>query len=115
MLRVHVIALALVATLLALPAHASAGILNVPSEAERCGGAVVNGQQVGSERGSGQLDGAGRLYLPCSQNEAGAHDNYILVLNAAGQRVGKVPLEFVAGSGTTHRASDVAPSPDGSF
>ncbi len=126
MLRVRTSLLALAAplvaaaSLLAIPAVSGAAPVQEQwtAEAERCGGAVVNGQQVGSERGSGQMDAAGNLYLPCSSNEAtGAHDNYIAVFNAAGVRTGRISLDFTPddGQGYTDRASDVAPSPDGSF
>lgn len=79
--------------------------------AEACGGYNA------TERGSGQLDAAGLLYLPCSRSRTAQgtwiHDNYIGVFDATGQMVQKVPLEFDR-DGRTHRASDVAPSPDGS-
>jgi hypothetical protein len=102
--------------LLVAPAGAAA-ITTWTAEAEACGGAIVNGVQVGSERGSGQMDGAGRLYLPCSANDAGVHDNYLAILDQAGRRIGKVPLDFTPADGiaSTDRASDVAASPDGSF
>lgn len=110
--------------LLAVPVSAGAQDTFTP-EAEACGGAMVNGAQVGSERGSGQMDAAGNLYLPCSANAAtGAHDNYIQVFNAAGNRIRTIALDFPGAvqlsNGTwceacTERASDVAPSPDGSF
>jgi hypothetical protein len=105
-IRALLLALALPAALVVAPAHA--GAATWASQAEACGGFNT------SERGSGQMDGAGRTYIPCSLNTAGQHANYIAVYNAAGARIGEIPLRFPGRAGTD-RASDVAPSPDGSF
>lgn len=98
--------------LLALaPATAHAGMVTWGSQFEACGG--FNG----SERGSGQLDAAGRLYVPCSRslrNGQLVHDNYVAVYGPGGQRVSTIPMRFPGKAGTD-RVSDVAPSPDGSF
>lgn len=100
--------------LLGLPGGAMAAERWVP-EAETCGGFNY------TERGSGQIDGRGYLYVPCSQS-AGPdgtlhHDNYVAILDASGRQVGRTPLDFAPDDGvaSTTRASDVAPSPDGSY
>ncbi len=121
--------LVLIGAVLMMPTNASAAALWSATDAETCGGFNA------TERGSGQMDALGRLYVPCSRRAAAerdctdtptskpvqwdrgvkyCHDNYIAILNAAGQR-GKVPLDFPPFDGVTDRASDVAPSPDGQY
>lgn len=104
-------AVLLVTLMLAVLAVApgSAAAATWASERTACGGWGY------SERGSGQMDAAGRMYLPCSVADNGQHYNHIQVFNAAGQRIQQVPLRFPMNPNGTDRASDVAPSPDGSF
>jgi hypothetical protein len=107
--------------LFGVPAGAQAGTAlqrTWAADAEVCGGFNY------TERGSGQMDSRGVLYVPCSQSRGDVgengplrHDNYVAVINGAGVMVDKIPLDFTPDDGvaSTSRASDVAPSPDGSY
>ena len=64
------------------------------------------------DRGSGQIDGAGRLYLPCL-HRGGVERPNIHVYDATGVRIGQYDVDF--GDATRDQLSDIAPSPDGSF
>ncbi|MEO6866724.1 MAG: hypothetical protein ABI200_01750 [Gaiellales bacterium] len=97
--------------ILAAPAGASAAASTWTSQFSACGG------QDDTERGSGQIDAAGRMYLPCSRSDRGGNvgfDNHIGVFNHVGQKFERIPLNFDR-DGKNWRASDVAPSPDGAF
>ena len=115
MSRIPAIVLASAIGLVLLVAPSTAGAATWGSDLEACGGYNT------SERGSGQMDTLGRLYVPCSQSATAAgtlyHDNYVAVFNAAGDRIARIPMDFTPDDGrtSTDRVSDVAPSPDGSF
>lgn len=96
-----------VAALLVMPTAATAAT-TFASVAEACGGHDDN------ERGSGQVDAQGRLYIPCSVSAEYGFDNHIGVFNAAGQKIARIDLEFFR-DGRNYRATDVAPSPDGRY
>jgi hypothetical protein len=96
--------LALVALVVA-PTHVFAATW--ATESEQCGGRDP-------ERGSGQMDANGFLYMACSQVN-GVHSNYVGIFDTLGHQVQSVPLDFVGDGRTTSRASDVAPSPDGQY
>jgi hypothetical protein len=103
-----VVLLLLVAVLL-VPTSASANTVNWVGDAIACGGWGY------SERGSGQLDAQGRLYVPCSVHDNGQHFNHIAVYGPDGRRIQQIPLRFrfPENPNGTDRASAVAPSPDG--
>ncbi len=109
MRRAPALLLAVFALVCACLTPGGANAASWASQAEVCGGYNT------SERGSGQMDSYGRLYVPCSLNDAGVHSNYIAVRDVNGNRASMIPLRFTAGSTATDRAADVAPSPDGSY
>ena len=123
MRRFLLLSMVLLALPLVAPGAARSATVTWTATAEACGGASA------AERGSGQLDASGNLYVPCSQDPAattsvacpyaantryGQPMNHIAIINGTGTKTKLIPLDFDRNC-VSSRAADVAPSPDGSF
>ena len=95
------ILLALVASqllLVVIPSQAHAAITTWSQESRSCGGYA-------EERGSGQMDASGRLYVACTKADSGVADPSIRIYGPTGV------LERIVS--VAQRPGDVAPTPDG--
>ncbi|MCW2960549.1 MAG: S-layer y protein [Thermoleophilia bacterium] len=103
----HIFVLAL-ASLCLVPAGAQAAGFTAAKSI--CGGAE------GGERGSGQMDAAGRFYIACTTTDGANFDRHVRITAADGSTTRRVKLDLSGiNLGNNATLSDVAPSPDGAY
>lgn len=99
--------LLVLALMLALPGGAGAAS-TWASQPTACGGSTT-------ERGSGQMDDDGKLYVACSKIENGNYYHHVRIYGTDGGVLAMVPLMFDPAENLLRLAADVAPSPHGEF